>query len=263
MNFGNEIITSKDNSLIKHFRKLVNSKKDRYLNREFVLEGSRIVFDALKNNAPIKKLFVTSSANLKYEDKLSEFSNIEKIIISDELGNKISDTGNTQGVFAQCGFIKDRECIGSLKPCGRYAVLISLQDPGNVGMIIRTADAMGLDGVILSKSCDIYNPKVVRATMGSLFRVPVYSDFSEDDIFIALSKAGLPSFAAVVTPDASDVKKTDFSKGGAIFIGNEGNGLENDTIMKCTHSVTIKMSGNIESLNAAMATGIIMWELMK
>ncbi len=263
MNFGDEIITSKDNAHIKHFRKLIASKKDRYANREFALEGSRLVFDALKNKAPIKRVFLTVSAASKYEESLFEYDFVEKILISDELGSKISDTGSTQGIFAECEFVKDREKLGSLKKGGRYAVLVSLQDPGNVGMIIRTADAMGLDGVIFSKSCDIYNPKVVRATMGSLFRIPVYPDIDEDDIFMALDDAGISSFAAVVTPGALDVKKADFSNGGAIFIGNEGNGLSRETIEKCTSAVTIKMSGNIESLNAAMATGIIMWELTK
>ena len=263
MNLDDEIITSKDNSLIKHFRKLMTSKKERMTYKEFVLEGSRLVFDALKNNAPIKKILVTVSAFEKYEGELLKYNNTEVIHISDELGSKISDTGNTQGIFAQCEFIKNRETLGKLKSNGKYAVLCKIQDPGNAGMIIRTADAMGLDGVIFSNSCDVYNPKVVRATMGSLFRIPVYPNISEEEIFIALDNEKIPSFAAVVKGDALDVKKADFSGGGAIFIGNEGNGLDDDTIKKCLKKITIKMSGNIESLNAAMATGIIMWELTK
>lgn len=263
MNLGDEIITSKDNSLIKHFRKLMTSKKERMACNEFILEGSRLVFDALKNNAPITKILITVSASEKYDLELLKYNNIKIIHISDELGSKISDTGNTQGIFAQCEFIKNRETLGELKANGKYAVLCGIQDPGNAGMIIRTADAMGLDGVIFSNSCDVYNPKVVRSTMGSLFRIPVYANISEEEIFLALNKFKIPSFAAVVTGEAIDVKKADFSKGGAIFIGNEGNGLNNDTIKKCSQKITIKMSGNIESLNAAMATGIIMWELTK
>ncbi len=263
MNFATEPIKSKDNAIIKHFKKLISSKKERTQSNEFVLEGSRLVFDALKNNAPVKKLLITVAAAEKHRQQLEEFETVEKILISDELGSKISDTGNTQGIFAICSFIENRDTFENLKENGKYIVLVQLQDPGNAGMIIRTADAMGLDGVIFSKSCDIYNPKVVRATMGSLFRIPVYHDIDEDNIFMALSQAEIPSFAAVVTPDADDVKYVDFSKGGAVFIGNEGNGLSYDTIRKCTNAITIKMSGNIESLNAAMATGIIMWELMK
>lgn len=263
MNSISEPITSKDNSVIRHFKKLVSSKKERQLCREFVLEGSRLVFDALKNNAPVKKLLITVSAFEKYEEQLSEFKEVEKICISNDLGNKISDTGNTQGVFAVCSFIETEDPDSLIKPDGRYVVLSGLQDPGNAGMIIRTADALGIDAVIMSNSCDIYNPKVVRATMGSLFRIPVFSGLQEDDIFLKLDSAGLSSYAAVVDSSATDLKNVDFKNGGAIFIGNEGNGLSKETIEKCTDKITIKMNGNIESLNAAMATGIIMWELMK
>lgn len=130
-------------------------------------------------------------------------------------------------------------------------------------MIIRTADALGLDGVIFTESCDIYNPKVVRSTMGSIFRIPVYRDIPADDVFAAMDSAEINTYAAVVDRDAVDIKTVDFRNGGGIVIGNEGNGLPEEIILKCTQRITIKMNGNIDSLNAAMATGIIMWELMK
>lgn len=263
MNNDFQKITSKDNPLIKHIRKLMTSKKERMFCKEFVLEGSRLVFDALKNNAPVTKILVTASAMGKFEDELEKYKSGEIIHISDELGSKISDTGNTQGIFAQCSITGDCGSLKPLKTHGRYAILSGLQDPGNAGMIVRTADAMGLDGVIFSGSCDVYNPKVIRATMGSIFRIPVFSDIDEDEIFMALSSAQIPSYAAVVNPDAKDLKSIDFCNGGAVFIGNEGNGLSEETILKCDESITIKMNGNIESLNAAMATGIIMWELTK
>lgn len=263
MNFLSEIIISKDNPSVKLFRKLITSKKERIINKAFALEGSRLVFDALKNNAPIEKLFITQSALEKYGEQLKEYDSIPKHLISDDLGEKISDTGKTQGIFAQCGFIDGRNNLISLKRCGKYVVLLHIQDPGNAGMIIRTADALGLDGVIFSGSCDVYNPKVIRATMGSLFRIPVFYDIAEEDIFNSLEASGIPSFAAVVDGGVKDLKVADFSNGGAIFIGNEGNGLSESVISKCTEKITIKMNGNIESLNAAMATGIIMWEMMK
>ncbi len=263
MNFLSEIVISKDNPSVKLFRKLIISKKERVKTRLFALEGSRLVFDALSNNAPIEKLFITESALEKFREELKKYKNVQKLLISDELGGRISDTGKTQGIFAQCSFIEGREELPTMKKHGRYVVLSHIQDPGNAGMIIRTADAMGLDGVIFSRSCDIYNPKVVRATMGSLFRIPVFYDIDEDDIFAKLEEAQTASFAAVVDNSAADLKAIDFSKGGAIFIGNEGNGLPEELASRCTERITIKMNGNIESLNAAMATGIIMWELMK
>ena len=221
--FLSDTVTSKDNPSVKRFRKLMTSKKERFHNRLFALEGSRLVFDALKNNAPVK----------------------------------------TQGIFAECAFIDKTDKLSSLKKRGRYAVLYQLQDPGNAGMIIRTADALGLDGVIFTESCDIYNPKVVRSTMGSIFRIPVYRDIPADDVFAAMDSAEINTYAAVVDRDAVDIKTVDFRNGGGIVIGNEGNGLPEEIILKCTQRITIKMNGNIDSLNAAMATGIIMWELMK
>ena len=263
--FLSDTVTSKDNPSVKRFRKLMTSKKERFHNRLFALEGSRLVFDALKNNAPVKKIFVTESALKKYADKLESIKlrDIDLIAISDDLGVKIADTGKTQGIFAECAFIDKTDKLSSLKKRGRYAVLYQLQDPGNAGMIIRTADALGLDGVIFTESCDIYNPKVVRSTMGSIFRIPVYRDIPADDVFAAMDSAVINTYAAVVDRDAVDIKTVDFRNGGGIVIGNEGNGLPEEIILKCTQRITIKMNGNIDSLNAAMATGIIMWELMK
>lgn len=258
-----DIITSKDNPSVKLFKKLMTSKKERFQHRLFALEGSRLVFDALKSHAPVRKIFVTQSALVKYGDYFKNFEGLNIIVISDELGGKISDTGKTQGIFAQCAFIDKTDKLSALKKGGRYAVLYQLQDPGNAGMIIRTADALGLDGVIFSESCDIYNPKVIRSTMGSVFRIPVYRDIPVDCVFTAMDNAGINTYAAVVDRNADDIKTVDFRNGGCIVIGNEGNGLPEEIVIKCTQRVTIKMNGNIDSLNAAMATGIIMWELMK
>lgn len=263
--FFGEIIRSKDNPKIKLFRKLMNSKKDRMRYKLFVLEGSRLVFDAVKSGAAVRQIYFTESALLKYCDEIEEkiSSDIKITVISDDIGKYISATENTQGVFAECSFSDNTSVSGFIKSDGKYAVLYKLQDPGNAGMIIRTADALGLDGVIFCESCDVYNPKVVRATMGSMFRIPVYRDVNEDELFTALDDAGVKSYAAVVDLSANDVKSTDFSAGGAVFIGNEGNGLDADITAKCTGKITIRMSGNTESLNAAMAAGIIMWELMR
>ena len=259
LGFSTEIIRSKDNPAVKYFRKLMASKKERQNSRLFVLEGRRLVFDALKENAPVRRVFITESAvSDSAGEKLAELinDNIKVVIISDEIGNKISDTGNTQGIFDE-----KYENIIELKKGGKYIVLYELQDPGNAGMIIRTADAMGMDGVLFCNSCDVYNPKVVRSTMGSLFRVPVYRSVSLENVFSAAEKSNLKTFAAVVDESAYDLKKTSFESGGIIFIGNEGNGLPDEVSSACNEKITIKMTGNIDSLNAAMAAGIMMWEL--
>ena len=264
MNAYNEMITSRDNPSVKHFRKLLDSKKERLAERAFILEGKRLVLDAFYSDADIEKVFVTCTALGRFGSELSDImAKCSVTVISDEIGNHISDTENTQGVFAKCRFPENMDVMPELKKCGRYVVLSKLRDPGNAGMIIRTADALGLDGVIFSESCDIYNPKTVRATMGALFRVPVYHNIEINDIFEKLEQSGLHSLAAVVDKDAADIRKCDLSEGAAVFIGNEANGLDDDVKERCTQRITIKMSGNAESLNAAMASGILMWELVR
>ena len=131
------------------------------------------------------------------------------------------------------------------------------------GMILRTADALGLDGVIYSASCDIYSPKVVRATMGSLFRVPLCCVPEIEPVLAACRDAGVESCAAVVSGQAELVGQCLFRKGTAVVIGNEGNGLPEEVSAACDRRVTIPMHGTIESLNAAMAAGIILWEVQK
>ena len=131
-----------------------------------------------------------------------------------------------------------------------------------MGTIIRTADAIGIDGIICTGCCDIYNPKTVRSTMGSLMRTNI-SVCSEDDAFTALHEAKILTCAAVVDSSAVSLTECDFSKGAAVFIGNEGNGLSPETADRCDIKMTIRMHGRANSLNAAMAAGIIMWEIGK
>ena len=257
--FG-EIIKSKDNPVIKLYQKLSSQKKERLLYSLFVLEGLRIVQDALRENGQVKHLLVTSNAMEKFKDELSQvdLKDTKLLVISNELGNKIAQTEKTQGVFAICAIPQQKEI--KLDSDGKYVVLFGLQDPGNVGMIIRTADALGISGVIMCGSCDLYSPKVIRSTMGSVFRMKIHN-VDEEMLFNLLEKYNITSYASVIDKDAENVKECDFSGGCAVFIGNEGNGLPREISQKCSHRVTIHMNGTINSLNAAMAAGILMWEL--
>ncbi len=264
MKYG-EIITSRNNPLIKLYRKLSSSKKERSSLKMFVLEGVRIVFDALKENAPLCRIFITESACLRYGSELESYEedNLAVTVISDELGSYISSTEQPQGIFAQCRMPEQKSLDGFIKKDKKYIVLYKLQDPGNAGMIIRTADALGIDGVIFSESCDVFSPKVIRSTMGSVFRLPLLPTADINEVFECFAVCGIRTYASVIDKDAEDIKSADFSGGAAVLIGNEGSGLPDDITGSCMGKVTIKMHGNIDSLNAAMATGIIMWELKK
>ncbi|MDE6021428.1 MAG: RNA methyltransferase [Ruminococcus sp.] len=266
MNYGYKKITARDNPEVKLYRRLSGIKKARMQEKSFVLEGYRLVLDALKNGAPIKNIFITDDAFLKYGGELSHFENgsFRVNIISKELGEYMAETECPQGIFAVCSMNAQIQLSEFLKNGSAFVVLYMLQDPGNAGMILRTADALGISGVIFCKSCDIYSPKVVRATMGSLFRVPVAVCNDINELFFELETAGIESDAAVVQGQAELVGQSEYDrKRRAVWIGNEGNGLAQEVICRCSRRITIPMHGNIESLNAAMAAGILMWEMMK
>jgi TrmH family RNA methyltransferase len=253
-----DIIKSKDNSIIKLYNKLSNNRKDRKKLGQFVLEGYRIVVDAFSENAPLTHILVSQEAYEKYSQTFTDMGMDNITLISNELALKVSSTENTQGVFAICEMPKDTAL--NVKKDGKYIVLYQVQDPGNVGMIVRTADAFGLDGVILSQSCDFYSPKVIRSTMGSAFRVNHYICEDIQEVLETFKNNGITTYSAVID-SPNDVVNESFIGGSAILVGNEGNGLPREVSQKCDKPITIKMSGNINSLNVAMASGIIMWKM--
>lgn len=174
----------------------------------------------------------------------------------------MSDTESAQGIFAQCSKLDKFLSPDTIEDNGIYLALSDLQDPGNIGTIIRTAEAIGIKGLLLSENCcDIYNPKVVRATMGSVFRVPflISDNFCRD--LRKFSDKGIVSYATVLDDEAKSITQVCFGGSGIAVIGNEGNGLSPEVVSCCDEKITIKMRGNTESLNAAMAAGIIMWQM--
>lgn len=249
------IISSKDNARVKKFTKLSQSRSERNADGLFVLEGIRLVADAIAENAPFEYILATQKALASMELKIP--GGVETLCITDEIASKISATRSPQGIFAVCRVLDKINLRGTIYKKGKYVLLCGIQDPGNLGMILRTADAMGMDGVFLSGCCDIYNPKVVRATMGSLFRV-AFARAEDSEIMALFAEAGIKTFAAVVD-GGCDAAQTKFPPGSALLIGNEGSGLPEILSAACDSRITIRMSGSIESLNAAMAAGILMY----
>ena len=258
-------ISAHDNAAVKQYRKLARSRKERTKTGLFVLEGFRLVSDAVKNGAALTQLFWTEDglARWQAEGLSTAWDGVRCAQLSDSLAAELSQTEHSQGVYAICQMPQPPALSALIHAGGSYAVLHQLQDPGNAGMILRTADALGLDGVIYSASCDIYSPKVVRATMGSLFRVPLCCVPDIAPVLEACRCAGVETCAAVVSGAAELVGQCRFSGGTAIVIGNEGNGLPETVADACDRRVTIPMHGTIESLNAAMAAGIILWEVQR
>ncbi len=255
------IITSRENPLIKLVAALQVSSEKRKRNGLFVLEGLRICKDACDNGIKFDKLIVSDAAVEKYAADTEKFSLIsdECYKIPDSLFKKISDTKTPQGIIAVAKMPVTASC--GIDKNGKYIALENVADPSNLGAVSRTAEALGVNGIILSSDgCDPYSPKALRASMGTLLRVPVFvtESFAE-----TLKSTGLKRYACVVDKTAESIKEQSFENGSVVMIGNEANGLTDSAKQSADVLVTIPMTGRAESLNAAAAAAIAMWEMMK
>ena len=242
-------------------------EKDSFRKREglFFIEGARLSQDAALSGVEIKELFVTEDALVKYSDYVRSVKNVAErsFVITGEIAEKLSDTKSNQGVFCVCKTLDKNTIIGKIKYNGKYIALEDVSNPSNFGAVVRTAEAVGLDGVIVSGGCDIYNPKSLRASMGSLFRMQVAVVDELPLLLSSLQKNGMKVYAGVPDSTAVKITEADMSGGVVCVIGNEGNGITEQTKSASTHLVTIPMKGRAESLNAAAAASILIWEMMR
>ena len=254
------IITSTSNDKIKDIKKLIKSAKERRERKLYVVEGIRM-FKEIPYDL-IEGIYVSESGWLKYKDDI-ERHELEPCVVSDKVFLDMSDTATPQGIMALVRY-DDNSLTGLLSKKENPFVLITetIQDPGNMGTIIRTAEGAGADFIIVSKdSVDIYNPKTIRSTMGSIFRVPVYvSSDLEQDIEL-LKQKGVSIYAAHLNGD--NFYNMDYRKGCGFLIGNEGNVLSEKISQKADKLIKIPMLGKVESLNAAMSTTIISYEVLR
>lgn len=256
-------ITSNSNEKIKYFIKLVESSKQRRENGLFTAEGIRLCFDALLSGYEIKELFYTDRAMLKYGEKLSQLyeSAESRFNITDGIAKKMSETVNPQGVFCT---VKIKEKMASCIQKGKkYIALDNIQTPDNLGAITRTAEALGIDALIINGGCDIYNPKALRASMGSLLRIPIIVTDNLKGFVDDTNNSGINTYAAVPDADAEKITNIDFSSGAVVIIGNEGSGVSDEIKRRVYKNITIPMSGKAESLNAAAAAVVTMWEMIR
>ncbi len=253
-------ISSRENSLIKLTSELQRSSKKRQETGLFVLEGLRICKDAFENGIKFDKLIISKTAQEKYSNEINQFSEIsnECYLLPDSLFKKISETETPQGIIALA--LKPKNESVDFKK-GKFVALENIQDPSNLGAIARSSEALGVDGIFISKnSCDPYTPKSLRASMGTLLRVPV---IILDDFINDLKALEIKTYACVVDKNAKSICDVEFSEGCAVLIGNEANGLTAETVKNSDYFVTIPMKGNAESLNASVAAAIAIWEMVK
>ena len=256
------LITSTNNDKIKQVAKLVSSAAERRSCGLFVVEGIRLCRDAVLSGINPTELYITESAKIKYSTELDSIITASDTVyeISDSVAAKISDTKNPQGVFSVNKILDKTENSVRIENTGLYVALDNIQNPDNLGAICRTAEAFGYNAVIVGGGCDIYNPKALRASMGAMFRLPVIRCTTLSELF-----KGCDTDIIATVPDSNAMKITEYKKsGGAILvIGNEGNGISDDVMSMCNCRLTIPMPGKAESLNAAAAATVCMWELCK
>lgn len=255
-----DIITSKNNQLIKDTKRLLTSSKARQENKSFVLEGARLCFDVLNSVYEVSLFLITQDAYGKYTENADCVIALadSSYLISEEIAEKLGETSTSQGVFCVCKMKETQEPLGD-----KIIILDNVQDPSNVGSIIRTGEALGISSVITYNCCDIYNSKAVRASMGSVLRMNVLGVGNLTEFIKTVQNDGYRVYSTVPSKNALSIKDVDFSGKSACVIGNEANGVEQCIIDASNDIITVPMLGRAESLNAAVAASITMWEMLR
>lgn len=258
-----DIIKSKENSKIKFVRSL-STKKGRDEHNAFIVEGIKFVSEAIKENAHIMYLILSEKAIDKTEIKellsMADDAGVEIIVCEDNIFNSAADTINSQGAIA---VIKKKIAKQRIEDYRFVIFCDRIQDPGNLGTIIRTADAFGPAAVFLNKGCvDAYNSKVVRASAGAIFRANLFQSELDEETLDFLINSGYSIISTVVDSKYSFDSIED-SERICVVIGNEGQGVSREIVNKSHKTITIKMSGRAESLNASIAAGICIYEIRK
>lgn len=250
-------ITSSSNNKCKYVKSL-SQKKSRQKYGEYTIEGIKSVSDALNSERDITALYVSDSffenENFKYPKDISLYK------VQDDVFMKMCDTKAPQGILAVVKIEDETDFTPNTEKSYIYCDCIN--DPGNLGTIIRTADAAGFDGVLLSDGCvDLYSPKTVRSSMGSFFNMRVVTGVSYEKLS-EYKNSGFQLIGGALSDNTIDYRSADMKKPTIIIVGNEANGISED-VQKMCQCVKIPILGKAESLNAGVAAAILMYELVR
>lgn len=267
-----EIISSEQNERVKSLKKLYN-KKNRQQKGKFVLEGFRIIAEALKAEAIFDNIFMSpdfyksnqGQSLVQIYGKENQADNL--LVIEEKLLSKIADTNSPQGVIAVVNELEYaiQDIFSHKNGEGKILLLDRIQDPGNMGTIIRTAVAAGIDGIIILKgSVDIYNLKVLRATMGAIFSIPLIKDVTLEK-FLELYNTLGQNYKLIAADLSGELyyHQLDYDYPFIIAIGNEANGLRRELVNSANYLIKIPIIGKIDSLNAAIAAGILVYKALE
>ena len=250
-----ETITSRQNPLMTHLRKLASSRSYRKKSGEYLCDGTKLLAEALKWGAEVKTAVFFEEVDIP---PLPD--GVRAVRVSEELMRSVSPMETPQGALFTVALpeVQLPETLSGK----HYLVLDGVQDPGNVGTILRTADAFDCDGVFLVNACaDLYNPKTARATMGAIFRREAYTVTAEE-LFALLRKSGVPLYGTALRDDTVPLAEADLAR-AAVAIGSEGRGLSQQVLDECAKTLKIPMNPRCESLNAAIAATVVLWEMYR
>lgn len=244
-------IQSDKNPQVKQWKKLL-TRKERDKSGLFLVEGFHLVEEALTKNEDVEEIILSEKTELPPG---LDYGSIPVTVVTDEISRQLADTETTQGIFAVC-----RQSKQTLNKGESYLLIDSVQDPGNLGTMIRTADAAGIETVIVGKgSVDIYNPKVLRSAQGSHFHLPVVSgDLSE--WITELKDKNIPVYGTALENGVVFTEAT-VNEAFALLVGNEGSGVNKELLAQTTQNLYIPIYGQSESLNVAVAAGILLYYL--
>ncbi len=274
MQKSGEIITSRQNALISLTVKLAD-RKHREREGLFRFDGKKLFFEALAANIPLYAVLLRESAAAAILSAAEAYrlpSDCRLVTLSDGLFDRISEEHSPEGVIVLAPWLSNLhrtldaaewEQTAPAKGASRVLFLESVRDPGNLGTVIRSAKAFGVDVLVLSADCaDIYNPRVLRAAMGTVFGQPIIRTPDLAAVIRAYGREGRV-FAATLDEKAVTLGSLAFRAGDAVAVGNEGHGLSPAVIAAATGSVYIPMAAGVESLNAGVAASVLLWELCR
>lgn len=249
-----ERITSRQNALMTHLRKLSRSRAYRSESGEYLCDGVKLLEEAIRWNAPVKT--AVFSENLPIP-ALPE--GVRCVVVPEDVMRSVSPMETPQGALFTVALPETK--LPEMLTDAHMLVLDGVQDPGNVGTILRTADAFDCAVFLLNACADPYSPKTARATMGAIFRREVYS-CSLDELCVLLAASGLPLYGTALRDDTVSLREVNLAR-AAVAVGSEGRGLSAEVLTRCEKTIKIPMSARCESLNAAIAAGVVLWEMYR
>ncbi|MET0959408.1 MAG: RNA methyltransferase [Psychrobacillus psychrotolerans] len=248
-------IESPQNTLVKHWKKLLSVRKERDKSDEFLIEGYHLIEEAIKQKENVLTIMISDNSEIPNNWNVD---NLEIVEINDVIKKELAETEHTQGIFAHCKqqTVKEEEHAN----WSRLLLIDAVQDPGNIGTMIRTADAAGIDAVILGKgSADAYNSKTLRSAQGSHFHLPIIKGNLPDWVEnLKERKVTVYGTAFENSTPFHEVKKVDAF---ALIVGNEGSGINKELLEQTDQNIIVPLLGQAESLNVAVATGILLYGL--